>query len=76
MARRQAATNPSGPSPISTIPATPNGRTTSRIEVDATGRPAARYSGVLVGLMYAVASLWAKGMMARSQPDRYAGSCR
>ncbi len=51
-------------------PLSPYGRTTSRIEVDTTGLPAARYSGVLVGLMKRVASLRANGSSATSQPAR------
>jgi hypothetical protein len=42
--------------------------------VETTGRPAARYSGVFVGLMNRVASFRANGRIATSQPDRYAGS--
>ena len=37
-------------------------------------RPAARYSGVFVGLMKRVASFRANGRMATSQPLRYDGS--
>jgi hypothetical protein len=38
------------------------------MDVETTGRPAARYSGVLVGLMNRVASLRAKGSNATSHP--------
>ena len=41
-----------------------------RSAVETTGRPPARYSGVLVGLMKRVASLMAKGISATSQPAR------
>src|ERR687889_580407 len=47
---------------ISTRPLSPYGRTTSVIAVETTGTPAARNSGVLVGLMNLVASLRAKFM--------------
>ena len=49
----------------------PYGRTTSVIDVDTTGFPPARYSGVFDGLMKRVESLWANGRMATSQPPRY-----
>jgi len=39
-----------------------------------TGLPAAMYSTVLVGLMYFVESLRAKGRSATSHPERNAGS--
>ena len=49
----------------------PYGSTTSWMPVLTTGRPAARYSGVLVGLMYRVASLCANGIIPRpSRPGR------
>ena len=57
-------------SAIRTSPLSPYGRTTSRIDVETTGLPAARYSGVLVGLMKRVASLRANGSSATSQPAR------
>jgi hypothetical protein len=41
--------------------------------VDTTGRPAARYSGVLVGLMNCVARFFANGNRPASQPRMYAG---
>jgi hypothetical protein len=43
---------------------------TSVIGVETTGRPPARYSGVLVGEMNFVESLIAKGIRATSQPPR------
>ena len=46
-----ASTNRAGSSATRTKPSRPYGSTTSVIEVETTGRPAARYSGVLVGLM-------------------------
>ena len=42
--------------------------------VDTTGLPAARYSGVFVGLMNLVAAFMAKGIMATSHPAMYCGS--
>jgi hypothetical protein len=48
-------------------PWTEYGRTTSRIEVDTTGLPAAKYSGVFVGLMKRVDSFLANGIIATSQ---------
>jgi hypothetical protein len=57
-----------------TSPCWPYGRTTSRIDVDTIGLPAAMYSGVLVGLMKRVASLRAKGSSATSQPAMYRGN--
>ena len=42
--------------------------------VDTTGRPAARYSGVFVGLMKRVASFSANGISATSQRAMVAGS--
>ena len=45
----------------------------SAMGVETTGRPAARYSGVLVGLMNSVASVSTKGMSATSQCARWAG---
>ena len=44
------------------------------MEVETTGSPAARYSGVFVGLMKRVASLRANGSMAMSQPASSDGS--
>ena len=41
--------------------------------VDTTGNPAARYSGVFVGLMNRVASFMAKGSIPTSQPPKYRG---
>ncbi len=46
------------------------GPDTSAIGVETTGTPAARNSGVLVGLMNRVASLSANGMKPTSQPAR------
>ena len=43
-------------------------RTTSAIGVETTGFPAARYSGVFVGLMYLVAAFIANGIIATSHP--------
>ena len=43
-------------------------RTTSAIGVETTGRPAARYSGVFVGLMNRVALFQANGIIARPSP--------
>ena len=74
MAASAATTKSSGESAMCTTPLSPYGRTTSRIEVDTTGLPAARYSGVLVGLMKRVASLRANGSSATSQPAMYDGS--
>src|SRR5690606_4538507 len=48
----------------------PYGFMTSCIGVETTGTPAARYSGVLVGLIKRVDSFKAKGISATSQPDR------
>src|SRR5687767_9828071 len=73
-ARAIASMKSSGPSAISTSSCSPYGRTTSRTEVDTTGRPAARYSGVLVGLMNFVESFFANGSSATSHPERYEGS--
>src|SRR2546423_361315 len=67
-------TTSSGESAISTSRCSPYGRTTSLIDVDTTGQPAARYSGVLVGLMNRVDSFFANGSMATSHPERYSGS--
>ena len=61
------------PSATSMKPLSPNIRTTSRTDVETTRRPAARYSGVFVGLMNRVESLCANGSSATSQPDRYRG---
>ncbi len=69
-ARANASAKAGGPSAMSTGPASPQSRTTSRTGVDTTGKPAARNSGVLVGLMKRVLSLRAKGMKPASQPDR------
>ena len=44
------------------------GLITSRIDVETTARPAARYAGVLVGLRNRVASLRAYSRSATSQP--------
>ena len=55
-------------------PCWPYGRTTSRMDVETTGHPAARYSGVFVGLMKRVDSLRANGSTATSHPLRYDGS--
>ena len=61
-ARPQAATNAVGlVGDVDQARAAVVAATTSRIEVDTTGSPAARYSGVLVGLMYRVASLMREG---------------
>jgi hypothetical protein len=40
------------------------------MDVETTGRPPARYSGVFVGLMYSVAAFRANGMIATSHPAR------
>src|ERR671932_147116 len=74
IAASAAATNSATVSAILTKRSCPYGRTTSRIEVDTTGLPAARYSGVLVGLMKRVDSLRAKGNKATSHPAIYAGN--
>ena len=66
----QAATNSTWVEATFTASRSPKWRTTSMIGVETTGRPAARYSGVLVGLMKRVDSLMAKGIKATSQPDR------
>ena len=66
----QAAMKPGRSAAIRTASVSPYWRITSRIAVETTGRPPARYSGVLVGLMKRVASLIAKGISATSQPDR------
>jgi uracil-DNA glycosylase len=50
-ARSRQATNSAGSSAICTNARSPYGCTTSRIDVETTGRPAARYYGVFVGLM-------------------------
>ena len=63
-----ASTKSSGVSAMRASRSSPYGRTTSGIDVDTTGLPAARYSGVFVGLMKRVASLRAKGSIATSQP--------
>ena len=62
-----AAAKASAVPAICTAGKAPYCRTTSTIGVDTTGRPAARYSGVLVGLMNRVASLMANGISATSQ---------
>ena len=59
---------------ILTRPDSPYGRTTSRIGVETTGRPAAKYSGVFVGLMNCVDSLIANGIIATSHPAIYSGN--
>lgn len=46
------------------------GRNTSLMAVETTGLPAAKNSGVLVGLINLVDSFSAKGIMAQSQPAR------
>jgi len=43
------------------------------MEVETTGLPAAKYSGVLVGLMKRVDSFLANGISATSQPAMYRG---
>src|SRR6185295_7769626 len=65
-----AAINSSAVSAISTSFNSPYGLTTSRIEVEIVGLPAAKYSGVLVGLMKRVDSLRANNRSAMSQPAR------
>src|SRR5215213_3054253 len=69
-----ARINSSAVSVISTSFRSPYGRTTSLIEVEMTGLPAARYSGVLVGLMKRVDSLRANSNSAISQPAKYSGN--
>src|SRR5947209_3780483 len=61
--------NSSGLSAIATRPSSPYGSTTSVIGVETAGRPAARYSGVFVGLIKRVDSFRANGSSPRSQPD-------
>src|SRR5687767_11915998 len=63
-----ARTNPATSSAMRARRRSPYGLTTSRIDVETTGLPAARYSGVLVGLMNRVDSLRANGSSATSQP--------
>src|SRR5205085_9511770 len=67
-ARSHAATKLGASPAISTKPSSPYGRTTSLIGVETTGLPAARYSGVFVGLMKRVASFWANRSRATSHP--------
>src|SRR4051794_18228956 len=67
-AASQAAMKWLGVSAMRARPSTEYGRTTSRMEVETTGLPAARYSGVFVGLMKRVASFLANGIRATSQP--------
>src|SRR3954447_410685 len=69
-----ASENSPAVSAIHARPSRPYGCTTSRIDVDTTGLPAARYSGVFVGEMKRVESLRANGRIATSQPARYSGS--
>ena len=73
IAAAHACTNDGASSAIRTSPRRRYGRMTSRIDVDTTGLPAARYSGVLVGLMKRVASLRANGRIATSQALKYFG---
>ena len=68
-----AAMNSAGVSAMRTRFISPYGLTTSRIEVETTGLPAAKYSGVFVGLINLVASLRANGIRATSHPARYEG---
>jgi len=70
MTRSTEATKSFGSFATSTSPALAYGSITSAIPVETTGRPAARYSGVLVGLMKRVDSLRANGSSATSQPAR------
>src|SRR5205807_6925679 len=70
-----AAMKSTTPLAIRTRPRSPYGRTTSWIGVDTTGLPAARYSGVFVGLMNFVEAFCANGNIATSQLARYEGSC-
>src|SRR5947207_1133147 len=63
-----ACANASALSAICTNPLAPYGCTTSVIDVETTGKRAARYSGVFVGLMYRVAELCANGSMPADQP--------
>src|SRR6185369_9995547 len=65
-----AAINSSAVDAISTSFISPYGLTTSRIGVEITGFPAARYSGVFVGLIKRVDSFSANGINAMSQPAR------
>src|SRR3954463_12755236 len=66
----QAARNSSAVLPIFTKPRSPYGRTTSRIGVETTRRPADKYSGGLVGLIKRVESFMAKGRSPTSQPAK------
>ena len=61
-------TKRSGVSAMCARPMSPYVRTTSAMGVETTGLPAARYSGVFVGLMYWVAALSANGIIATSHP--------
>src|SRR4051794_17324498 len=65
-----APTNSQGDAAISTNPVAPQFLATSGTGVETTLRPAARYSGVLVGLIKRVAPFKAKGMKVASQPAR------
>src|SRR6185295_6795984 len=65
-----AAIKSSAVSAISTSFNSPYGLTTSRIEVEIVGLPAAKYSGVFVGLMKRVDSFRANNRSAMSQPAR------
>src|SRR5687767_14860706 len=66
--RSHAVTKASGVEATATPSRSPYWRITSAIGVLTTGRPAARYSGVLVGLMNFVAALIANGIRATSHP--------
>ena len=65
-----AAATARGRSAIVTRPSCPQSATTSGTGVETTGTPAARNSGVLVGLMNRVASFKAKGMNPACQCAR------
>src|SRR3954454_20596942 len=65
-----AAANADGLAAIQTAFTWPYCGSTSTMGGETTGGPAAKYSGVLVGLMNRVASLRAKGIRATSQPER------
>src|SRR5687768_9384861 len=74
--RSKAAANPSASLAIETSPSSPYGRTTSATGDETIRIPAARNSGVLVGLINRVASLIANGIIPACHPARYAGKSR
>src|SRR4051812_9063260 len=76
IAPEMASTNSSAFEAMRAKPSSPYGRTTSRTGVETTGNPAERNSGVFVGLIKRVESFIANGMMATSQPAKYAGRSR